>query len=189
MTRDEKLAAIQDYAEDLCWKNERDTLARYLWAVYRCDAEKVAYFEQFGDRPRQIVLNVRTYERGLTTYGMTEMRFDDCGWLRSFLPIIQEIDLSPTDRIEIGQGKNGRFAIAVSMLGGGHCVSVWDEPIESYDTAIRTAIGYIEKNCIERLSLADKDPCNNPKKHLRKILAEVQKLKRQYFSPVQLSMF
>ena len=61
-TKQEKLAAISEYNP---YRTERNAVLRYLLAVRRDDADKIAYFESFGDSVHQIILNVRTYERGL----------------------------------------------------------------------------------------------------------------------------
>ena len=58
---------------------ERNAVLRYLLAVRRDDAEQIAYFEGFGNSVQQIILNVRTYERGLL-FGYTAKQFDECGW-------------------------------------------------------------------------------------------------------------
>lgn len=62
LTYQEKIAQVLDYH---AFRMERETKLRYLLALRRNDKEQIAYFESFGDCVRQIMLNVRTYERGL----------------------------------------------------------------------------------------------------------------------------
>lgn len=191
MPRDEKLAVIREYGERYCYNYERDELARYLWAVYRNRTKDIGYFEQFGSFVRQIVSNVRTYERGLKAFGITEKRYNGSGWLSTLLPVVFSINISDRgiDDIRIGKGANGMFAYAVSTFSSSHCVCVWDEPIADFNVALKTAILELEKVYTERLAESRRDPINNPKKLINNTLTKIRQLKQQYCAPKQLEMF
>ena len=77
MTREEKLQEIVEY--NPC-RIERNAVLRYLLAIHRNDTEQIAYFESFGKSVRHIILNVRTYERGLI-FGFIGKQFNEHGWL------------------------------------------------------------------------------------------------------------
>ena len=89
MTREEKLQEIVEYSP--C-RVERSAVLRYLLAVRRNDTEQIAYFESFGKSVRHIILNVRTYERGLI-FGYVGKRFNEHGRINGMLPIVEEIKL------------------------------------------------------------------------------------------------
>ena len=74
------------------YRTERNAVLRYLLAVRRDNTEQIAYFESFGDSVHKIILNVRTYERG-TLFGYTAKQFDEYGWIRGMLPIVERIEL------------------------------------------------------------------------------------------------
>ena len=98
-TKQEKLEAILEY--NPC-RTERNAVLRYLLAVRRDNTEQIAYFESFGDSVHKIILNVRTYERG-TLFGYTAKQFDEYGWIRGMLPIVERIELDILNTIHIGQ--------------------------------------------------------------------------------------
>lgn len=110
---------------------------RYLLAVRRDNAEEIPYFEGFGDIVHKIILNVRTYERGLL-FGYTAKQFDKYGCIRGMLPIVERIELDILNTIHIGQSIDGTYAVTVDWstggAGGGSYPSVWDEPIADYRT-------------------------------------------------------
>lgn len=72
-TKQEKLAVILEY--NPC-RTERNAVLRYLFAVRKDDADKIAYFESLGDCVHHIIRNVRTCERGLL-FGYTDKQFDE----------------------------------------------------------------------------------------------------------------
>lgn len=73
-TKQEKLEAILEY--NPC-RIECNAVLRYLLTVRRNNAEQIAYFESFGNSVHQIILNVRTYARGLLFYAAKQ--FDEYG--------------------------------------------------------------------------------------------------------------
>ena len=99
MKREEKLQEIVEYSP--C-RVERSAVLRYLLAVRCNDTEQIAYFGSFGKSVRHIILNVRTYERGLI-FGYVGKRFNEHGWINGMLPIIEEIKLDTFNTIHIGQ--------------------------------------------------------------------------------------
>ena len=109
-------------------RTERNAGLRYLLAVRRDNTEQIAYFESFGDSVHKIILNVRTYERG-TLFGYTAKQFDEYGWIRGMLPIVERIELDILNTIHIGQSIDGTYAVTVGWstdgAGGGSHPSVW----------------------------------------------------------------
>lgn len=187
-TREEKLEAILGYSP--C-RIERNAVLRYLLAVRRNNAEQIAYFEGFGDSVRKIILNVRTYERGLL-FGYTAKQFDEYGWIRGMLPIVERIELDILNTILIGQSIDGTYAVTVNWstggAGGGSHPSVWDEPITDYKEAVKRGIAELEKQyayACEHIS----DSCNYNAKKIRQLTAKLKEIKRQYLEPKQLSLF
>ena len=189
MTREEKLQAIAGYSP---YRNERETLLRYLLAVRRNDEGQLAYFESFGTNVGQIILNVRTYERGLI-FGYMGKRFNEYGWINSMLPIVEEIRLDTSNVIHIGQSIDGTYAVAVDWCtgtaGGGSHPSVWDEPVKDYNEAIRQGIRLLEQRytVAERYSLTDKGNYNP--KIIRRLRGRLMEIKSRYTQPRQLSLF
>ena len=113
MTREEKLQEIVEY--NPC-RVERSAVLRYLLAVRRNDTEQTAYFESFGKSVRHIILNVRTYERGMI-FGYVGKQFNEHGWINGMLPIIEEIKLDTFNTIHIGQSVDGTYAVATRPFG------------------------------------------------------------------------
>jgi len=188
MTREEKLQAILDF--NPC-KVERETVLRYLLAVRRNNKQQTAYFESFGNNVHRIILNIRTYERGLI-FGFTSKHLDQHGLLNGMLPIIEEIKVGNSNCIHIGKSENGTYAVTVSWCtgsaGGGSHPSVWDEPVKDYKEAIRQGINLLEKRYekAERCSVADKSNYNPTV--INKLKNKLLELKRQYVQPQQLTL-
>lgn len=187
-TTQEKLAAILEY--NPC-RTERNAVLRYLLAVRRDDADEIAYFESFGDCVHQIIRNVRTYERGLL-FGYTTKQFDEYGWLRGMLPIVERIELDVHNVIHIGQSIDGTYAVTVDWstggAGGGSHPSVWDEPIADYKEAVRNGIGQLERQYAYAMQHSS-DSCNYNAKKIRKLIAKLVEVKQRYLEPKQLSLF
>lgn len=187
-TKQEKLAAILEYNP---YRTERNAVLRYLLAVRRDDADEIAYFESFGDCVHQIILNVRTYERGLL-FGYTTKQFDEYGWLRGMLPIVERIELDKWNTIHIGQSIDGTYAVTVDWstggAGGGSHPSVWDEPIADYKEAVRNGIGQLERQYAYAMKHSA-DSTNYNAKRIRKLIAKLAEVKQRYLEPKQLSLF
>ncbi len=187
-TKQEKLAAISEY--NPC-RTERNAVLRYLLAVRRDDVDEIAYFESFGDCVHQIILNVRTYERGLL-FGYTVKQFNEYGWLRGMLPIVERIELDVHNAIHIGQSIDGTYAITVDWntggAGGGSHPSVWDEPIADYKEAVKNGIGQLERQYADAMQPYS-DSCNYNVKKIRKLIAKLVEVKQRYLKPKQLSLF
>ena len=189
MTREEKLQEIVEYSP--C-RVERSAVLRYLLAVRCNDTEQIAYFESFGKSVRHIILNVRTYERGLI-FGYVGKRFNEYGWINGMLPIIEEIKLDTFNTIHIGQSVDGTYAVAIDWCtgtaGGGSHPSVWDEPVRDYKEAVRQGIRLLERqyNKAECWSVSDRSNYNP--KVIRSLKEKLLELKRKYTQPRQLSLF
>ena len=187
-TKQEKLAVISEY--NLC-RVERTAVLRYLLAVRRDDADEIAYFESFGDCVHHIIHNVRTYERGLL-FGYTAKQFDEYGWLRGMLPIVERIELDIHNTIHIGQSIDGTYAVTVDWstgsAGGGSHPSVWDEPIVDYKEAVRDGIGQLERKYAYAMKHSS-DSTNYNAKRIRKLIAKLAEVKQRYLEPKQLSLF
>lgn len=187
-TKQEKLEAILEY--NPC-RVERNAVLRYLLAVRRDNAELIAYFESFGNSVHKIILNVRTYERGLL-FGYAAKQFDEYGWIRGMLPIVERIELDIFNTILIGQSINGTYAVTVDWstggAGGGSHPSVWDEPISDYKTAVKQGIAELEQRYAYAMEHSS-DGCNYNASKIRKLMAKLKEIKRQYLEPKQLSLF
>ena len=187
-TKQEKLAAILEY--NPC-RTERNAVLRYLLAVRRDDTDEIAYFESFGDCVHHIIRNVRTYERGLL-FGYTAKQFDEYGWLRGMLPIVERIEVDMWNTIHIGQSIDGTYAVTVDWntgcAGGGSHPSVWDEPIADYKEAVKNGIGQLERKYAYAMKHSA-DSCNYNTKRIRKLIAKLAEVKRRYLEPKQLFLF
>lgn len=144
-SKQEKLAAILEYNPS---RTERNAVLGYLLAIRKNDAEKIAYFENFGNSVHEIILNASTYERGLL-FGYTDKRLDEYGWLRGMIPIIENIELDMHNTIHIGQSLNGKYAVTISWsmggAGGGSYPSVWNEPITKYQEAVKQGVAELDE--------------------------------------------
>lgn len=71
--------------------------------------------------------------------------------------------------------------------GGSH-PSVWDEPIADYKEAVKNGIGQLERQYAYAMKHSA-DSCNYNAKKIRKLIAKLAEIKRQYLEPKQLSLF
>lgn len=187
-SKQEKLAAILEYNPS---RTERKAVLRYLLAIRKNDAEKIAYFENFGNSVHEIILNASTYERGLL-FGYTDKRFDEYGWIKGMIPIIENIELDMHNTIHIGQSLNGKYAVTINWstggAGGGSYPSVWNEPITEYQEAVKQGVAELEERyayALEHIS----DSCNYNERKIRQLIAKLKEVKRQYLEPKQLFLF
>ncbi len=189
MTREEKLQEIIEY--NPC-RIERNAVLRYLLAVRRNDTEQIAYFESFGKSVRHIILNVRTYERGLI-FGYIGKQFNEHGWINGMLPIVEDIKLDTFNTIHIGQSIDGTYAVTINWYtgtaGGGSHPSVWDEPVRDYKEAVRQGIRLLEQQYNKAEHSSDSDRGNYNPNIIRNLKSKLLELKRQYTQPRQLSLF
>ena len=178
MSKEEKLQELADY---LPWRHERQYVSRYIQALRQDDSEQVAWFESFGQSIPHVMLNVSTYERG-KLFGYADKRFDEYGWIRGMLPIVEDIELDTANVIHIGQSVNGLYAVTVSWgtshAGGGSYPSVWDEPIADYKEAVSCGIRMLEQQYAKISS-----------KETSRLMAGLRELKRKHTGPQQLSLF
>lgn len=188
MTREEIQQAILEY--NPC-RTEREVVLRYLLAIRRNDMEQIAYFESFGKNLKQIILNVRVYERSLL-FGYTDKHLDEHGWLSGMLPIIKKIELDTSNSIHIGKSENGTYAATVNWCtgcaGGGSHPSVWDEPVKDYKEAVRQGIKQLEElyEKADRYSISDKSNYNP--QVISRLKKRLSDLKRQYLHSQQLTL-
>lgn len=178
MSSEEKLQALLDFQP--C-RHERQYVLRYILALRHDDAEQTAWFESFGQSVHCIMLNVSTYERG-KLFGYTDKRFDEYGWIRGMLPVVENIELDNFNVIHIGQSVNGLYAVTINWstgsAGGGSYPSVWDEPVADYRQAVLHGIRKLEQQYAD-----------NPSKENGKLLVRLCELKRKYTGPRQLTLF
>ena len=189
MTREEKLQEIVEY--NPC-RIERNAVLRYLLAIHRNDTEQIAYFESFGKSVRHIILNVRTYERGLI-FGYIGKQFNEHGWINGMLPIIEEIKLDTFNTIHIGQSIDGTYTVTINWCtgtaGGGSHPSVWDAPVRDYKEAVRQGIRLLEQQYNKAEHNSDSDRGNYNPNIIRNLKGKLLENKRQYTQPRQLSLF
>jgi len=183
---------LQEIVEYNPCRIERNAVLRYLLAVRRNDTEQIAYFESFGKSVRHIILNVRTYERGLI-FGYIGKQFNEHGWINGMLPIVEEIKLDTFNTIHIGQSIDGTYAVTINWCtgtaGGGSHPSVWDEPVRDYKEAVRQGIRLLEQQYNKAEHSSDSDRGNYNPNIIRNLKGKLQELKRQYTQPRQLSLF
>ena len=188
-TREEKLQEIVEY--NPC-RIERNAVLRYLLAIHRNDTEQIAYFESFGKSVRHIILNVRTYERGLI-FGYIGKQFNEHGWINGMLPIIEEIKLDTFNTIHIGQSIDGTYTVTINWCtgtaGGGSHPSVWDAPVRDYKEAVRQGIRLLEQQYNKAEHNSDSDRGNYNPNIIRNLKGKLLEIKRQYTQPRQLSLF
>lgn len=186
-TKQEKLEAILEY--NPC-RIECNAVLRYLLTVRRDNAEQIAYFENFGNSVHQIILNVWTYARGLFFYAAKH--FDEYGWIRGYLPIIERVELDIHNTILIGQSIDGTYAVTVdwntSGAGGGSHPSVWDDPISDYKTAVKQGIAKLEQRYAYAMEHSS-NSTNYSASKILKLMAKLKEIKRLYLEPKQLSLF
>ena len=189
MTREEKLQEIVEY--NPC-RIERNAVLRYLLAIHRNDTEQIAYFESFGKSVRHIILNVRTYERGLI-FGYIGKQFNEHGWINGMLPIIEEIKLDTFNTIHIGQSIDGTYTVTINWCtgtaGGGSHPSVWAAPVRDYKEAVRQGIRLLEQQYNKAEHNSDSDRGNYNPNIIRNLKGKLLEIKRQYTQPRQLSLF
>lgn len=189
MTREEKLQEIVEY--NPC-RIERNAVLRYLLAIHRNDTEQIAYFESFGKSVRHIILNVRTYERGLI-FGYIGKQFNEHGWINGMLPIIEEIKLDTFNTIHIGQSIDGTYTVTINWCtgtaGGGSHPSVWDAPVRDYKEAVRQGIRLLEQQYNKAEHNSDSDRGYYNPNIIRNLKGKLLEIKRQYTQPRQLSLF
>ena len=189
MTREEKLQEIVEY--NPC-RIERNAVLRYLLAIHRNDTEQIAYFESFGKSVRHIILNVRTYERGLI-FGYIGKQFNEHGWINGMLPIIEENKLDTFNTIHIGQSIDGTYTVTINWCtgtaGGGSHPSVWDAPVRDYKEAVRQGIRLLEQQYNKAEHNSDSDRGNYNPNIIRNLKGKLLEIKRQYTQPRQLSLF
>ena len=189
MTREAKLQEIVEY--NPC-RIERNAVLRYLLAIHRNDTEQIAYFESFGKSVRHIILNVRTYERGLI-FGYIGKQFNEHGWINGMLPIIEEIKLDTFNTIHIGQSIDGTYTVTINWCtgtaGGGSHPSVWDAPVRDYKEAVRQGIRLLEQQYNKAEHNSDSDRGNYNPNIIRNLKGKLLEIKRQYTQPRQLSLF
>lgn len=178
MNKEEKLQALADY---LPCQHERQYVLRYILALRHDDTEQVAWFESFGQSIHRIMLNISTYERG-KLFGYADKQFDEHGWIKGMLPIVENIALDDFNVIRIGQSVNGLYAVTVSWAtsnaGGGSYPSVWDEPMADYKEAVLCGIRMLEQQYAKVSS-----------KETSRVMAGLRNLKGKYTGPQQLTLF
>ena len=183
---------MQEIVEYNPCRIERNAVLRYLLAIHRNDTEQIAYFESFGKSVRHIILNVRTYERGLI-FGYIGKQFNEHGWINGMLPIIEEIKLDTFNTIHIGQSIDGTYTVTINWCtgtaGGGSHPSVWDAPVRDYKEAVRQGIRLLEQQYNKAEHNSDSDRGNYNPNIIRNLKGKLLEIKRQYTQPRQLSLF
>jgi len=175
----EKLQHIQEL--NFC-RAERHNVAVYLNALRRNDRQVIDEYEQFGDSPRQLLMNRREYERHLL-FGFTKIAFNEYGWLANpdFLER-EEIEFPHRDgwvvsnHITLGKGVNGKWTYGMrysySTGGHGYGLNVWGKVFDSRKNCLTAALN-------EMMSGLGKDSAKTDKyaiivlKQLKNLLDEI----------------
>ncbi len=135
MTHTEKIQRVLNYNAS---RVERHHTAVYLNALRTNNTPVIEYFESFGDSVHKIILNVRTYEAGLS-FGFTEKAFNEYGWLDIRLETVEEIEFRdhpkfhPQNYIYLQKSPNRLWVYGVSCQsetsGIMCCPGIWSKEV------------------------------------------------------------
>lgn len=188
LTKVEKIKEIND---TLISSAERNAYNLYLTALENEDIETINYFESFGDRPFQFILNYRVYNQNLL-FGFDDKNLNENGRIERVVFLEKEDILiyahkngwKELNKIQIAKGKNGKWTNGLytnTNTGGyaGGC-SVWDDIFENKDLAIIDACKKMIKYHTEHSWNASNKVIFEANELIQKVLGN---------RPVQLSFF
>jgi hypothetical protein len=173
---------------------EKELLAEILTVIENKDADKLGWFNGFGNSLRAIIMNVYAYRKGLE-FGFTDIEFDKNGWfVRPAFLDYEVIKLGCSERyndhseIRIGRGANGIWSYAISYsfgcAGGGSALSVYDPPFPSRDAALAVALGRLKTMFTEKIGNTD---TTNYKQEI--IIKTLKVIEQAQTAMVQLTLF
>ena len=143
----EKIAKTQEYQSSGAEKKYHEA---YLNALQTGDTQTIANYETFGDSPRQIIMNLHSYEKG-QVFGFFGKDFNEYGWLANahftnveHLEFFHKQGWAAHNYITIGQGANGKWSYGATYstggAGGGYGLGVWGKVLNSRKECITEAL-------------------------------------------------
>ena len=164
----EKIEKVRQYRP---YREERQYVANYLKALRQNNQQQIEEYESFGDSPRQIIMNLRAYDRG-QLFGFTEKHFSPYGWLQNGpfaekeeIRFIHKQGWAATNHLTIGKGNNGKwtFGVSYSTGGWGHChgLSVWGRVFDSRKECLKAALQEILDGHRDAAEKLKDDTCGN----------------------------
>ncbi|GAA4203246.1 hypothetical protein GCM10022289_19200 [Pedobacter jeongneungensis] len=192
-----KKESLVEFAADynFCW-HERETFGELVKASDENNVKQLDWFFQFGDRLRQILLNVYAYRKGLD-FGFTEISFDEYGWFKRPVFLEQEeLKFGMADKsrygnyssVILGHGPNGLWTYGMNMsygtAGSASGLSVHAKIFPSRIEALNQALAILRSAMEEKVG--DPDTTNYNQKVISATLMSIDELR---FAKVQLSLF
>lgn len=147
LSKMEKIAEIQDV--NYCREEKREA-ELYIKALLHDEIETINFYENFGDTPRQMIMNKRDHDRQLL-FGFTDIAFNEYGWLVNpkFLDI-EEFKFqhrkgwAVLNHISIGRGINGKWTFgrsySYSTGGSGYGLCQWGKIYNSRKECLIAAL-------------------------------------------------
>lgn len=184
---------LSDLRENVVIENE------YLTAIRSLDFKKLDWFASMGKSTRHQVMNVDSYRAGLS-YGFTEIKFNQYGWLANAEWTIREMielriqdDNALTNRVNIACGKNGRWSFGYwANYGPGAGLSfgpsVHSQSYASRDECLTTGLTELKESLSKKIEHATShpDPSNYNIKYMHKV---IQRIEQELAKMVQLVLF
>lgn len=186
----QKLAEIQDLN---LTKAQRTRAAIYLQAIRTEDKKTITYFEKFGNTAYHILMNERSYNRGLI-FGFNEIKFNKHGWLENAVFLDKERIEFPHregwaihNHITIGRGINNKWSYGMSYScntgGGGFGLTVWGKVFDSRKECLIYALNDMQV----RFNFKSSDIDKYTRSVLKQIKSYLEELTGR--KPIQLSLF
>lgn len=190
LSKYEKLELIQENHISFV---ERNAYAKYLFALWRDDIKTIDFFEQFGNSPRHIISNFRSYNRNLL-FGFKLLKIDENGWLeRPELLDKEKITLFNHKKnfafgnsIKLGKGVNGKwtygydFTTNTSGSYSGACP--WGEIFDTKESAIEAA-------CLKMIEWHQREKCSYSNTVINLANEKIQEVKGNRAVQLELCFF
>lgn len=181
-------------AENRLMKHEVKILEDILSVISQSDEGQLAWFTQFGDDIRHLIMNVHAYSKQLE-FGFTAIGFDQYQWLvRPTFLDIEDIILGNGNRynehsvIHLGRGVNYIWTYALNYTygtaGGGSALSVYGKQFTDREAALSFAVAELKSMMLAKVG--DTDTTNYKQVVILDTLRAIEKLE---VSRVQLSLF
>lgn len=188
LSRDEKIETALKYR---AYRNERSIKARYLVALRKNDGLTLNYFENAGDSFRQIIENIKTFERAKLC-GFTKLEINEYGRAEYRLKTVKKIEVCKSS-IKIGITPNKSFVYGIwyqtGAAGGGWSPGIWNRMYKTQRDAEVCGLNYLRDIMIKGLEAEKTDSCGNyNKKLIRETLKEIEKIEIQN-STISLGLF
>lgn len=187
LSKYEKLELIQENHISFI---ERKAYAEYLFALWREDHKTIEYFEQFGNSPRHIISNYRSYNRNLL-FGYDSKKLDDSGWLErpellekeTIMIFRHKKNFAYGNDVRVAKGINGKWTYGYDFTtntAGSHSGPCpWGEILDTKEKAIENA-------CLKMIAWHEKEKCSYSNTVINLAKEKIQEVKGN--RPVQLEL-